>query len=105
MFYVWRYRIQRFLWTVREKDTSSQDKLKKAIKDLSNKNIMLFDDWQRQNPGYDQYDSKKNDIYLKMMVQAMGPADEVAERRDFGKIVRTIARTTIIDKHQMDVST
>lgn len=88
-----------------EKDTSSQDKLKKAIKDLSNKNIMLFDDWQRQNPGYDQYDSKKNDIYLKMMVQAMGPADEVAERRDFGKIVRTIARTTIIDKHQMDVST
>ena len=86
-----------------EKDTSNQDKLKKAIKDLSNKNIMLFDDWQKQNPGYDQYDSKKNDIYLKMLVQTMGPADDVAERRDFGKIIRKIAKTTIIDKEQMEV--
>ena len=81
-----------------EKDNSNQDKLKRAIKDLSNKNIMLFDDWQKENPGYDQYDNKKNDIYLKMMVQAMGPPDEPSERRDFGKIVRSIARNTIIDK-------
>ena len=81
-----------------EKDNSNQDKLKRAIKDLSNKNIMLFDDWQRENPGYDQYDNKKNDIYLNMMVQAMGPADEVAERRDFGKIIRSIAKNTIVDK-------
>ena len=81
-----------------EKDNSNQDKLKKAIKDLSNKNIMLFDDWQRENPGYDQYDNKKNDIYLKLMVQAMGPADEVAERRDFGKIIKSIAKTTIVNK-------
>ena len=81
-----------------EKDNPNQDKLKRAIKDLSNKNIMLFDDWQKENPGYDQYDNKKNDIYLKMMVQAMGPPDEPSERRDFGKIVRSIARNTIIDK-------
>lgn len=81
-----------------EKDTTNQDKLKKAIKDLSNKNIMLFDDWQRENPGYDQYDNKKNDIYLHMMVQAMGPADEAAEKRDFGKIIKSIAKNTIIDK-------
>ena len=51
---------------------------------------MLFDDWQKQNPGYDQYDSKKNDIYLKMLVQTMGPADDVADRRDFGKIIKKI---------------
>ena len=81
-----------------EKDNDNQDMLKKAIKDLSNKNIMLFDDWQKQNPGYDQYDNKNNDIYLKMLVQAMGPADEVAERRDFGKVIRSIAKNTIIDK-------
>ena len=81
-----------------EKDTCNQDRLKRAIKDLSNKNIMLLDDWQRNNPGYDQYDNKKNDIYLKMMVQAMGPPDDMSERRDFGKIIKTIARNTIIDK-------
>lgn len=81
-----------------EQDNESQDKLKKVIKDVSTKNIMLLDDWQRLNPGYDRYDDKKNDIYLKMMVQAMGPADDVAERRDFGKIIRRIAKNTIIDK-------
>ncbi len=32
------------------------------------------------------------------MVQAMGPADQVAEKRDFGKIIRSIAKNTIIDK-------
>ena len=85
-----------------EKDNVNQDKLKKAIKDLSTKNIMLFDDWQKLNPGYDQYDNKNNDIYLKMLVQAMGPADEVAERRDFGKIIRSIAKNTIIDKKHME---
>ena len=83
-----------------EKDNSNQDMLKKAIKDLSNRNIMLFDDWQKLNPGYDQYNNKNNDIYLKMLVQAMGPADEVAERRDFGKVIRRVAKTTIIDKEQ-----
>jgi len=80
-----------------EKDTN-QDKLKKAIKDLSNKNFMLMDDWQKENPGCKEYNNHMNDIYLKMMVQSLGPADEVAEKKDFGKIIRKIAKTTIIDK-------
>ena len=81
-----------------ERDTTNQDKLKRAIKDVSNKNIMLLDDWQKKNPGYDKYNDRKNDIYLKMMVQAMGPADHIAEKRDFGKIIRRIAKNTIIEK-------
>ena len=85
-----------------EKDNINQDKLKRAIKDLSNKNIMLLDDWQKENPGCKEYDNYKNDIYLKMMVESMGPADEVAEKKDFGKIIRTIAKTTIIDRGTLD---
>ena len=81
-----------------EKDTRNQDRLKKAIKDVSNKNIMLLDDWQRVNPGCTEYDHRKNDIYLRMVVEAMGPADETTEKKDFGKIIRTIAKSTIIDK-------
>jgi len=84
-----------------EKDNPSQDKLRKVIKDISNKNVMLLDDWQKENPGCKNYDNSKNDIYLRMMVQSMGPADEVSERRDFGKIIRTIAKNTIIDKDFM----
>ena len=81
-----------------EKDNPAQDRLKKAIKDLSNKNIMLLDDWQKENPGCKEYDNRKNDIYLKMMVESLGPANDAAEKRDFGKIIRTIAKSTIIDR-------
>jgi len=81
-----------------EQDNANRDKLRKAISDLSNKNIMLLDDWQRENPGYDRYDSKKNDIYLKIMVESMGPADEDTSERSFRKITRKVAVNTIIDK-------
>ena len=83
-----------------EKDPN-QDKLKRAIKDLSTKNIMLLDDWKQENPGCTEYDNRKNDLYLKMMVESIGPADQTAEKRDFGKIIRKIANTTIIDKSIM----
>lgn len=78
---------------------ANQDRLKKAIKDLSNKNLMLLDDWQKENPGCKEYDNRKNDIYLKMMVESLGPPDAVSEKKDFGKIIRTIAKNTIIQKN------
>ncbi len=80
-----------------EKD-ENKDKLKKAIKDLSNKNFMLMDNWQKENPCCKEYNNQKNDIYLKMMVESLGPADASTEKRDFGKIIRTIAKNTIIDR-------
>ena len=46
-------------------------------------------------------DNSKNDLYLKMMVESLGPADEVAERKDMGKIIRSIAKTTIIKKSDL----
>ena len=62
---------------------------------------MLLDDWQKENPGCKEYNNRKNDIYLKLMVESMGPADDTAEKRDFGKIIRTIAKSTIIDKESL----
>ena len=84
-----------------EQDTANQDKLKQAIKDLSTKNLMLMDDWQKLHPGCKEPDNSKNDLYLKMMVESLGPADEVAERKDMGKIIRSIAKTTIIKKSDL----
>ena len=81
-----------------EKDTYNQDKLKSAIKQIGTKNIMLLDDWRRENPGCTEYDNTKNDMYLKMQVETIGPMDSVSENRDFGKIIRTIAKNTIIHK-------
>ena len=94
--------LKREILHIKDKDKWEKDdnqyKLKKAIKDLSTKNIMLLDDWQKENPGCKDYNNQKNDIYLKMMVESLGPADATAEKKDFGKIIRTIAKNTIIAK-------
>jgi len=57
-----------------------------------------MDNWQKENPCCKEYNNQKNDIYLKMMVESLGPADASTEKRDFGKIIRTIAKNTIIDR-------
>ena len=81
-----------------EQDNENRDKLRKAINDISNKNIMLLDDWRQENPGFDQYDSKKNDLYLKLLVNTMGPDSPDATDRAFRKIIRKVASSTIIKK-------
>lgn len=81
-----------------EKDNPNQDKLKSAIRNLTNKNIMLLDDWREQNPGCMDYNHRKNILYLRMQSESMGPVDDVNEKRDFGKIIRAVAKSTIIKK-------
>lgn len=81
-----------------ERDTDNQDKLREAIKNLSSKNIMLLDDWKRQNPGCTNYDNNKNELYLKIQCESMGPGSNKEEKRDFSKIVRAVAKHTIIQK-------
>ena len=80
-----------------EKD-DNKDKLTKAIKNLSNRNLMLLDDWRGKTPGCTEYNNRKNDMYLKMVVESCGPADTTAEKKEFGKIIRTIAKNKIIDR-------
>jgi hypothetical protein len=81
-----------------EKYNASQDKLKNIIRQITFKNIMLMDDWKEANPRCTEYNSRKYDHYLKLMLESMGPTDEVSEKRDFSKIIRRVAESTTIDK-------
>ena len=80
-----------------EKDTDKV-KLKKAIQDISNRNMMVMDDWKMENPGCTEYDNAKNDMYMKLMVQSLTP---LAEEKDFKKIIKSVAKNTIIDKEEI----
>ena len=80
-----------------EKDTDKV-KLKKAIQDISNRNMMVMDDWKTENPGCTEYDNAKNDMYMKLMVQSLTP---LAEEKDFKKIIKSVAKNTIIDKEEI----
>jgi hypothetical protein len=81
-----------------ERDNANLDRLRKIIKQLTHKNILRVDDWKKANPGCTEYNSRKNDQYLKLNMEVIGPVDEAEEKRDFGKIIRRVAENTAIDK-------
>jgi hypothetical protein len=81
-----------------EKDNANLDRLRKIIKQLTIKNILKVDDWKKANKGCTEYNSRKNEQYLRINMEAIGPVDDVEVKRDFGKIIRRVAESTIIDK-------
>ena len=86
-----------------ERDNANLDRLRKIIKQLTHKNILRVDDWKKANPGCTEYNSRKNDQYLRINMEAIGPVDETDEKRDFGKIIRRVAENTAIDKKYLCV--
>ena len=81
-----------------ERDNANLDRLRKIIKQLTHKNILRVDDWKKANPGCTEYNSRKNDQYLRINMEAIGPVDDEEVKRDFGKIIRRVAENTTIDK-------
>ena len=84
-----------------ERDNANLDRLRKIIKQLTHKNILRVDDWKKANQGCTEYNSRKNDQYLRINMEAIGPVDEAEVKRDFGKIIRRVAESTAIDKKYM----
>ena len=74
------------------------DQLRKAIKLITNRNIKLIPKWKDANPGHHQYHNKRNDDYLKIMYESMGPTDELEEKKLYGKIITNLAKETVILK-------
>jgi hypothetical protein len=81
-----------------EKDNANLDRLRKIIKQLTHKNILRVDDWKKENQGCTEYNSRKNDQYLRINMEAIGPVDDGEVKRDFGRIIRRVAENTAIDK-------
>jgi len=81
-----------------ERDNANLDRLRKIIRQITHKNILHVDDWKQANKGCTEYNSRKNALYLKMNIQAIGPVEDEEVKREFGKIIRRVAETTAIDK-------
>ena len=81
-----------------EKEDSDNNKIKKAIKHISHKNICALPEWRAKYPDCIYSDSKKNDQYSHIVLEAMGGSgDNDAEKAD--KIVKKIAKVVTIDKN------
>jgi hypothetical protein len=80
-----------------EKEDENNKKLRKAIRMIAHKNICMFKDYREKYPDCEQYDSKKNDQYNKIVYESMGGKGDNDFDKDT-KIIKKIAKEVGISK-------
>jgi hypothetical protein len=79
-----------------EKENATYDKLRLAIKHVTYKNSSLLVPWSQANPNCMNTQHHLNDVYVKMIGQAMGGKGEFVDSEN--KIMKKIAKAVLIDK-------
>lgn len=80
------------------KETDNKPILTKAIKEVAYKNMKQIYEWQKINPEFADPDSKQNDKYLKIVMEAMSGSSNEECEKNYNKIIRNISKKTTIDK-------
>ena len=80
-----------------EKEDENNKKLRKAIRMIAHKNICMFKEYREKYPDCEEYDSKKNDQYNKIVYESMGGKGDNDFDKDT-KIIKKIAKEVGIDK-------
>ena len=80
-----------------EKEDENNKKLRKAIRMIAHKNICMLKDFRNKYPDCEEYDSKKNSQYNKIVYESMGGKGDNDYEKDT-KIIKKIAKQVIIDK-------
>jgi hypothetical protein len=79
-----------------EKENSTYDKLRKAIKHITCKNSAMLDPWSKENPQCMNTSHRLNDVYVQMISQSMGGKESFLESEN--KIMKKIAKAVLIEK-------
>jgi hypothetical protein len=82
-------------WHKEDKDKKI---LTKAIKQVANKNILKIQEWQQLHPEYKNPDSKQSDKYMQIVLNSMSGSTEEEAANNYQKIIKNVAKNTIIDK-------
>jgi hypothetical protein len=72
--------------------------LTKAIKQIGRENIKQISEWQKKNPDCCDPDSKKNDMYLDIVSNAMSGGSSEEQMHNYEKIISNVAKEVIIEK-------
>ena len=81
-----------------EKETEQKPILTKAIKTIANENIKQIKHWRDKYPDCTDSESKKNNMYLKIVSNSMNGLTEEEGHRNIDKIISNVAKEVIIDK-------
>jgi hypothetical protein len=80
------------------KETTDKPILTKAIKVIANENIKKIKDWKEMNPDCTDSDSKKNNLYLKIVSNSMNGLTKEESDKNINKIISNVAKETVIQK-------
>jgi hypothetical protein len=80
-----------------EKEDDNNNKLRRAIKQVSFKNSKMLSAFREKHPDYSKSESKYADQYNKLVIEAMGgKGDNDMEKEN--KIIKNIAKEVVIEK-------
>jgi hypothetical protein len=79
-----------------EKENSTYDRLRKAIKHITKKNGDMMIPWSKKYPACMNIEHRLNDVYIQIMSQCMGGKESFVESEN--KIMKKIAKAVLIDK-------
>ena len=82
-------------WT---KDTDNKPILTNAIKIIANQNIKQINKWVQQYPDCVKSNSKKNDLYLKIVSNSMNGFTKEESDKNIHKIITNVAKNVTIAK-------
>jgi transcriptional regulator with PAS, ATPase and Fis domain len=80
------------------KEGEEKPLLTKAIKTIANENIKQIKTWRDKNPDCTDSDSRKNNLYLKIVSNSMNGSTETESDKNIDKIISNVAKETIIPK-------
>ncbi len=82
-----------------EKETSDKPILTKAVKTIANENIKQIKTWREKNPDCINAESKKNNLYLKIVSNSMNGSTQEESEWNINKIISNVAKKTSIQKN------
>ena len=82
-------------WT---KENEDNPVLTNAIKVIANENIKQISQWKKNNPDCTDSESKKNNLYLKIVSNAMSGSSKYETDKNINKIISNVAKEIIINK-------
>jgi hypothetical protein len=84
------------IWNKEEDDKPI---LTNAIKVIANENIKQISKWKTANPDCTNSDSKKNNLYLKIVSNSMNGINTEEANKNINKIVSNVIKDVTIKKH------
>ena len=80
------------------KEANEKPILTKAIKTIANENIKQIKNWKDKYPDCTNSNSRKNDLYLKIVSNSMSGLTKEECDKNLNKIISNVAKQTVIQK-------